>query len=83
MSCTELNYQNATKSCPIVNETLKGHMVQMRQGIQYTKPKPKPQSKLTKANSLPSNTTPSHEMHIKVEHIRKLYTDDTVRFPVR
>ena len=27
--------------------------------------------------------TPSHEIHIKAEHIIKLYTDDTGRFSVR
>ena len=39
-SCPGLNYQNAAKAFPITNETLKGHMVQVRQGIRSTKPKP-------------------------------------------
>ena len=41
--------------------------------------------KLTPATSPPSDTTHSHEMHIKIKHISKLYiyTDDKVRFPVR
>ena len=33
-----LTYQNAAKYCPIYDETLKGHIVQVRQGIRSTKP---------------------------------------------
>ena len=55
-------------------------MVQVRQGILSAKPKP--QSKLTPATIIPSDTTPSHEIHIKVKHISKLYTDDTGIFPI-
>ena len=32
--------------------------------------------------NIPSDTTPSNELHIRVEHNRKLYTDDTGRFHV-
>ena len=56
-------------------------MVKVLQWIISTNPKP--QNKLTTATSPPSDTTPSHEMQIKVKHISKLYTDDTGRFPVR
>ena len=35
-----LNYQNEAKACPTTNDTLKGHMVQVRQGIRSTKPNP-------------------------------------------
>ena len=34
-----LAYQNESKSCPIDNETLKGHMVQVRQGVYSTQAK--------------------------------------------
>ena len=34
-----LTYINATKYCPSADETIKGHMVQTRQGVQSTKPK--------------------------------------------
>ena len=74
-------YQSSEKSCAITDETLKGHMVQVRQGIRYTKPKP--QSKQTPDTSLPIYTKASHAIHIRVKHIRKPYTDDTGHFPVR
>ena len=32
--------------------------------------------------NIPSDMTPSNELHIRVEHNRKLYTDDTGRFHV-
>ena len=37
---TGLTYQNAAKSCPTTDKTLKGHMVQVRQGLRSTKPNP-------------------------------------------
>ena len=59
-------------------------MLQVTQGIRSTKPNPQRiNCKLIEATSLPSDTTPSHEIHIKVKHISRIYTDDTVRFPVR
>ena len=59
-------------------------MVQVRQGIQSIKPKPTiTKCKQPEPNRLTRNKTPSQELHIKVEDIRKLYTDDTRRFPVR
>ena len=58
-------------------------MVQVRQWIRSAKPKPQRINlKLTGDIIPPRNTTPSHEIRIRVEHIRKLYTDDTGRFPV-
>ena len=58
-------------------------MVQVRQGIRYTKPSPnRTKCKLHVANIIPIDTTPSQEMHMKVEHIIKLYTGDTGHFPV-
>ena len=78
-----LTYQNAAKACPTTDDTLKVHMLQMRQGIRSTKPRPIiTKCKQPEANSLPKGTTPSQELHIKVVHIIKLYTDDTGRFPV-
>ena len=56
-------------------------MVQERQGLRSTKPKPpQPQSE---APPLPPAPEKSSELHFRVEHIGKLYTDDTGRFPVR
>ena len=59
-------------------------MVQERQGIRSNQPKPnRTKCKQPEDNSLPGDTTPSQEIHIKVEHISKFYTDDTGRFPFR
>ena len=59
-------------------------MVQVRQGVRSTKPNPQRiNCKLTESTSLARDTIPYHEMHIKVEHISKLYTDDTGRFHIR
>ena len=59
-------------------------MAKVRQGIRSTKPNPNiKKCKQPNSTSLYRNTTPSQEIHIKVEHIKKLYNDDTVRFPVR
>ena len=82
-SWTGLTYHNAAKACTITGNTLKGHIVQVRQGIRSTKPNPnRKKYKQPEATSLPRNTTTSQELHIKVEHIRKLYTDDNGHFPV-
>ncbi|KAL7525219.1 hypothetical protein ACHAXR_001556, partial [Thalassiosira sp. AJA248-18] len=80
-----LTYSNAAKYCPDAEETILGHMVQTRQGVRSTKPKPK------KAPASPATVEPepmlpadevSRELHICVRHISRLYTDDTGRFPV-
>ena len=39
-SCPILAYHNSAKAFPITYETLKGHMVRVRQGIRSNKPKP-------------------------------------------
>ena len=58
-------------------------MVQVLQCLRSTKQKPQIiNCKLTEANSLPSNMIPYHKLHIRVEHIRKIYTDNNGRFPV-
>ena len=66
-----LTYQNASKTCPITNKILKGHMAQVHQGICYTKPNPNiTKCKQHEANSLPRDTTYLQEIHIMVEHIK-------------
>ena len=43
-----LTYNNAVKYCPNTNATVMGHMVQTRQGVRSTKPRPKkPQKPMT------------------------------------
>ena len=58
-------------------------MVQVGQVVRYTKPKlTRKKYQQPEANSLPKDTMPPQELHIKVELIRKLYTYDTGRFPI-
>ena len=60
-------------------------MVQLLQGVlsMNTKPSQSKCNTIPKPTDIPSDTTPSNELHIRVEHTRKFYTDDTGRFPVR
>jgi hypothetical protein len=73
-----LTYANASKYCPSCDETIKGHLTQVRQGIRSTKPK-----EPSKATSPSIPASPSKEMHIWTKPISKLFTDDMGRFPVR
>ena len=66
-------------------------MVQTRQSVRSNKPntsrektnRPPVVDTINDSSDLPSDTTPSNELHIRVEHIWKLYTDDNGRFHVR
>ena len=59
-------------------------MGQTHQKIRSTKPKlPKPPPSPVVNAPTTEEEKPSHELHIRVEPISKLYTDDTGRFPVR
>lgn len=78
-----LTYNNAAMYCPSANETLRGHMVQTRQDVRSTKPKPKPATSKVSAQPVPDpvlTDEKSNEFHIRVPHCSKLYTDDTGRF---
>ena len=59
-------------------------MVQLRQGVCSTNPNPYRAKYNTTPNptDLYSDTKTANELHIRVEHIRKFYTDDTACFPV-
>ena len=74
-SCPGLTYANSNKYCPVYIETLQGHLNQSWQGAHFTKPKTGPVPRPPK--------TKSKELYITTEPIRKLYTDDMGRFPVR
>ena len=74
-----LTYANASKYCPDSVETTKGHLRQTRQGLRSTKPKP---SKPPSLSTLPP-TPSTQELHVTIEPISKLYTDDMGRFPIR
>ena len=79
-----LTLQNASKYCPSTIETLKGHMVQTRAHVRSTKPKTPKAPTPSPSSSVPSQMEkPSNELHIRMENISKLYTNDTGRFPVR
>ena len=69
-----LTYENARKYCPSKDETLKGHLVQTLQGIRSTKPKVQQQAR-------PEPVLNTNYLHLTVEPMSKLYTDDTCRFP--
>ena len=76
-----LTHANASKHCPSCDETIKGHLTQVRQGVRSTKPKP-----LTTTSPPSPSTTPpaaTKELHLWDEPISKLFTDDMGRFPVR
>ena len=73
-----LTLTNATKYCPSATSTIMKHLVQKRQGVRSTKPKPF-------TTSSPYQQIPrvrSNELYIQVKPIIKLYTDVTGRFPV-
>ena len=62
-------------------------MVHYRQGVRYTKPKPRP-SKTDAVVSTPEDNqmllpVRSNGLHIHVRHISKIYTDDCGQLPVR
>ena len=66
-------------------------MVQTRQFVCSTKPNtsqdkfkiPPVVDIIPESSDVPTDTKSSNELHIRIEHIRKVYTNDTGRFPVR
>ena len=74
-----LTLANANNYCPNDTATLLGYLVQKRQGVRSTKMKA-PASLQKQQHILPQ--VKSNELHVFITLIRKLYTDDTGRFPV-
>ena len=75
---------NTTAYCPSVDETIKRHIVQSRQGILSTKPKiPRIPIPDTSPEESPLPYTRSIELQMHTVHISKLYTDDTGRLPIK
>ena len=75
---------NATAYCPSSDETIKGHIVQSRQGVCSKKPKIlQRQIPDTAPEEAHLPTTRSREIHMHTVHISKFYTDDTGRFPIK
>jgi hypothetical protein len=78
-----LSYSNMAQYCPDSDETILGHLAQMRQNVLSTKPQSTPRP------SPPPNTESStplakalQEMFLHVYPISKLYTDDMGHFPI-
>ena len=76
------------KYCPRAVETLKGHMVQLTQGARLTKPRSPRQATTEPKIPTPELTNiplpiKTNEIHIWDKPIRKLYTNDCGRFPIR
>ena len=75
-----LTLKNTTKYCPMSKETIKGHMVQKRQNVRSTKCKHT--NPIALRPPKPVSIPTSNELHIRVKHMSKLYTDDTGKFSV-
>ena len=69
---------HSTKYCPCGKATMMGHLVQTRQRIRSTKPKPQPPS----ATEELMTQVRSNEIFLQVLPISKLYTDYISRFPI-
>ena len=86
-----LTYNNASRYCPLADETIKGHMVHTGQGIRSTRKSYLENPETTAAvpaEQQAEKTTqelgsPPNEIHIRAIHTSKLYIDDTGGFPVR
>ena len=72
-----LTLPNATKDCPSPTATIMGHLVQKRQWVRSTRPKPP--TTISPDKQIPRIR--SNELFIQVTPISKLYNDDTGRFP--
>ena len=60
-----------------------GNLKQFHQGLRSTKTKPAPKTKPTDVPiSTPLQEISSKEIHLWEGHVRKLYSENTVRFPV-
>ncbi len=79
-----LSYSNVACYCPNSDETILRHLVQTCQNVQSTKPqlKSQPNPPLIIVIPVPLLEA-SQEVFLHVYPISKLYTDDTVRFPVQ
>ena len=71
-----LTYENAKKYYLSADETIKGHLLQSCQGFLSTQPNMQ-QQQHQQVPAVPI----TNDLHITVEPISKLYTDDTGRFP--
>ena len=81
-----LTYINTIKYFPSADETIKGHMVQTRQGVQSTKPK---KSSKRGVQEMPGIYEPTpgndsvNELYVQAVQKHILYTNDNGRFSIR
>jgi hypothetical protein len=79
-----LSYSNVACYCPDSDETILGHLAQMQQNVQSTKPQLTPLSSLPPTIKSPKPLAKAlQEVFLRVYPISKLYTDDMGRFPER
>ncbi len=79
-----LSYSNVAFYCHNSDETILGHLAQMQQNAQSTKPQLTPCPSLPHTNKAPMPPAEAlHEVFLRVYPISKCYTDDTGRFLVR
>ena len=81
-SCPGLTYNNASQYCPSADETIKGHMVQTRQGVRSINNFLLEHPETTAYKTTQKFRSPPNELHIHAIHTRKLYIDDTGRLTV-
>ena len=77
-----LTYSNTAWYCPSSDKTIMGYILHSRQGVISTKHELYCIQTTIKTTVGPPRK-PSRELHIHIEHIRKLYTDENGRFPIR
>eukprot|EP00804_Cyclotella_cryptica_P027773 CCRYP_009194-RA/>CCRYP_009194-RA protein AED:0.39 eAED:0.16 QI:0/0/0/0.66/0.5/0.33/3/0/764 len=75
-----LTYANTTRHCPDSTKTIKRHLTQTHKGICSTKPKSMHPLRVPPPSTLPS-PAPSHKLHVVVEPVSKLDTNDMGQFP--
>jgi hypothetical protein len=78
-----LTYLNVAHYCPDSDETILGHLAQMQQNVQSTKPQSTPHISLPPTIESPTLLAEaSQEVFLCVYPISRLYTDDTGQFPI-
>ncbi len=81
---TRLTYSNVACNYPDSDKTILGHLAQMQQNAQSTKPQLKPRTSSPPAIEAPALPVDAlRAVFLHVYPISKLYTDDMGRFPVK
>ena len=75
-----LAYASPAKHCPIAVKIFKSHVVHTKQCVRSTRPR---MATIPKAALTPLANIKSNELHIRVQHISKLYTTETGWLPIK